>query len=224
MISSKVFRRCAVAFSVMSLLSFPAYGKHKTMIGKSPIDSKGLVLVDIGAFSQQSKSSRCSAYMTPDSSCVKILCIRPAYYTPNTGKKWTMYLEYTPTLIDSLTAVSRKYREWTEIAKANYTGKFTKPIPVLIPFIGHDDQQTVDFLYRFTFPDEDEKYFMFNVWSDTKVPSLLLYVLNYNDPYIPRESKMVFSNCDEFDAFIEFLRFENIQRRIRTATIDNLFK
>lgn len=225
---NRVISLCGVTvmvFLLVTMFALPTYGRHK-VVSENPLDRDGLVLVEIGAFSQNGKSSRCKAYVSPDSSLVRYIVIVPDHYVPDIGKRKAMFLEYTDHLIDSLNAVSAKYREWTKIARENYTGKFMKAIDVMVPLLGYDQGIEGSYTYTFTYPDlkEKEQNFFFNVWHETKDPSLLLCIDNYNDPDIPRQCRIAFKNCDEFDAFIEFLKYSNIQKRMKSSTINELFK
>ncbi len=201
----------------------PSFAKHNRT-RKNPLNRENLIKIEIGAFKADDNYLRCNAYVTQDSTFVRYICLKPNIFKPDIGKRRAMFVEYTDTLINNLEKISLKYKEWTSISKSNHTGKFSKYIEIPIPLLGYDEGVESEFTYLFTFPEEKEKCFYFNVWSDYEDPTIVLAIDDNNDPHIPCKCRLYFKNCEEFDSFVDFLKYENIQKRIRNTTINKLFK
>ena len=188
-------------------------------------DVPKMIKVDIGAYQGNNQKLRAQAYMNPDSTQLIAIGLEAGYTYPNARKLARypyIYIEYTDSLISTLSKVGEKYKEWSKIAEEHKNGKFTKTIDIEIPFFGLSIYKEGS--KNFKIVDADENKFVMNVYDENKRPSLVIKHL-YKEKYdVDQVIGLVFLDCDEFDQFIDFLKKENIMRRIKTESIDQLYK
>ena len=201
--------------------------KYQSVGTKPPYEqkaTKGYKWVNIGAFKRRRGSSIAEAYMPKDSSKTTLIRLEPSFYSPDIGERKAMYFNYNDSLIPRLERVLAKYKEWTKIAQENFTGEFGKKIEVVTDFAGYDEDNPGSILYRYWFPKTEDKKFVFRVMENAKHPLMGIGIDNYDDKFIPRYCTLFFDNIKDFEDFINFLRWENIEKRIKTSTVDQLFK
>ena len=207
---------CKYFFACFALLlSIYVYGQEGTF-------------VNIGAFKSNGNHINAYAYMSPDSSHIYYFKI-PTFYTSSARLvDPAIYIANSDTLIDNLTKIYSKYKEWTDISKKNNTGKFSKDIDITFPIIkACDKNRWSNGIVEEMNYNINSKKFKFNLYNPEKGPALYYKTQRISKTRfgsVNYEMAISFINPEEFASLIEILKIENVKNKIKNGSIDSLFK
>lgn len=174
-------------------------------------------LIKIGEYTATGKMFEAYAYVSKDTSNVYLYQLESTIVYPQNFQsdyKPKVYISCTPTMMEDLTKICSRYKEWAQTAKENKVGKMQKVIELDAPVALYSlHKEAKDYP---KFKEFKQTKFTFNVPGVDKTPTLFI-----NDTFVEDRTQipviigLAFSSPEEFETFINFLDPKKVLQRIK---------